>query len=300
MVRRLSTAELLLLATVSIWAFNFTVTRYVLTHGFQPLAYASWRYVGAAAIFAALTYAIEGSLRVERRDLPLLVAAAAFLSINQFTFHYGLKLTTASAGALIMGTLPIFTALIAAGTRVESLTARFAVAGLVSFGGVALVAIGSESGGGGSTPGNLLILGTAASWAAYSVTIAPLMRRYSPYRISSFVLAAVCLPLLVAGAGQISDQDWSLGTTVWAAAVFAIVGPIVLTNVLWFRAIARVGPSRATLVANLQPFLAAVFALVILSEEMTWVQIVGGAAIAAGIALARRRRAAGAEVPHAE
>ena len=289
-VRRPSAAESLLLLTVSIWAFNFTVTRYVLTHGFQPLAYASWRYVGAAAIFGVLTYAIEGSLRVSRRDLPLLLAAAAFLTVNQFTFHYGLKLTTASAGALIMGTLPIFTALIAAATRVERLTPRFAAAGMVSFGGVALVAAGSESGGGGSTSGNLLIVGTAASWAAYSVAIAPLMQRYSPYRISSFVLAVVCIPLLVTGAEQISSQDWSLGTTVWAAAVFAILGPIVLTNVLWFRAIAQVGPSRATLVANLQPFLAAVFALVILSEEMTWVQIVGGVAIAAGIALVRRRR----------
>ena len=289
-MRRLSTAELLLLVTVSIWALNFTVTRYVLTHGFQPLSYASVRYVGAAAVFAVLTYRIEGSLRVARRDLPLLCAAAAFLSVNQFTFHYGLKLTTASAGALIMGTLPIFTALIAATTRVEGLTGRFAVASLVSFAGVALVAVGSESGGGGSVSGNLLMVGTAASWAAYSVAIAPLMRRYSPYRISSFVLIAVCLPLVAVGSGQITEQDWSLGTLVWAGAVFAVLGPIVLTNVLWFTAIARVGPSRATLVANLQPFLAAVFALAILSEEMTWVQIAGGAAIAAGIALARRRR----------
>ena len=296
-MRRLSTAELLLLAVVSIWAFNFTVTRYVLTHGFEPLSYASVRYVGAAAVFATLTYGIEGSLRVTRRDLPLLCAAAAFLSVNQFTFHYGLKLTTASAGALIMGALPIFTALIAAGAKVEPLRLRFAVASLVSFGGVTLVAVGSESGGGGSLAGNLLMVGTAASWAAYSVVIAPLMQRYSPYRISSFVLVAVCLPLVIAGAGAIADQDWSLGTLVWAGAVFAIVGPIVLTNVLWFRAIASVGPSRATLVANLQPFLAAVFALAILSEEMTWVQAAGGAAIAAGIALARRRQLPGRAPP---
>jgi drug/metabolite transporter (DMT)-like permease len=198
-----------------------------------------------------------------------------------------------------MGTLPIFTALIAAAARVERLRVRFAVASLVSFAGVALVAIGSERGGGGSVSGNLLMVGTAASWAAYSVAIAPLMQRYSPYRISSFVLIAVCLPLLAVGSVQIADQDWSLGTVVWAGAVFAILGPIVLTNVLWFTAISRVGPSRATLVANLQPFLAAVFALAILSEEMTWVQVAGGAAIAGGIALARRQRVV-SQAPPAE
>ena len=54
------------------------------------------------------------------------------------------------------------------------------------------------------------------------------------------------------------------------------------TNVLWFRSLHRIGASRATLVANLQPFVAAVFALVLLSEQMTLLQVVGGVLIAAG------------------
>ena len=62
-----------------------------------------------------------------------------------------------------------------------------------------------------------------------------------------------------------------------------------LTNVLWFRSVSVVGPSRATLFANIQPFVAAVFAVLILSETMTAVQVVGGVAIGAGILLARRR-----------
>ena len=61
------------------------------------------------------------------------------------------------------------------------------------------------------------------------------------------------------------------------------------TNVLWFRSLHRIGASRATLVANLQPFVAAVFALVLLSEQMTLLQVLGGILIAAGILLARRR-----------
>jgi drug/metabolite transporter (DMT)-like permease len=43
------------------------------------------------------------------------------------------------------------------------------------------------------------------------------------------------------------------------------------------------------LFANLQPFLAAIIALLLLSEEITAVQIVGGVAIGAGIVLASRR-----------
>jgi drug/metabolite transporter (DMT)-like permease len=51
---------------------------------------------------------------------------------------------------------------------------------------------------------------------------------------------------------------------------------------------------RATLFANVQPFVAAVFALLILSEHPSRLQIAGGPAIAAGILLSRRRSAVAA------
>ncbi len=69
--------------------------------------------------------------------------------------------------------------------------------------------------------------------------------------------------------------------------MFAVLGPLVLTNLMWFTAIDRVGPSRAALFANLQPFLAAVIALLLLSEKLTRYQVAGGLAIGAGIVLSR-------------
>ena len=44
----------MLLTTVVLWALNLTVTRYILTHGFEPLAYATVRYGAASAIFVAI------------------------------------------------------------------------------------------------------------------------------------------------------------------------------------------------------------------------------------------------------
>src|SRR4029079_13585255 len=53
-VRR-PTADLMLLATVGLWALNFTVSKYILDHGFHPLANSSIRYACAALIFAGIT-----------------------------------------------------------------------------------------------------------------------------------------------------------------------------------------------------------------------------------------------------
>jgi drug/metabolite transporter (DMT)-like permease len=287
-VRR-PTADLMLLATVSLWALNFTVSKYILDHGFHPLAYSSVRYACAALLFAGITFAWEGSLRVGRRDLPIIVFCTAVLFANQLSFVYALRFTTATTVALIFGTLPIFTALFARGSGVEHLPLRFWFAAGLSFAGVALVALGSGGSLSSNLKGDLLALAGAATWAAYSVAIGPLMRRYSPFRLSAVFLLAATVALLVAGSRQLADQSFHFGALVWIGFAFAVVGPLVITNLLWFTAIDRVGPSRASLFANLQPFLAALIALALLSEPITAVQIVGGVAIAGGIVLASRK-----------
>src|SRR5436190_441825 len=123
----------MLVGTILIWALNFTVTRYVLEHGFHPIAYSTVRYGIAATPFA----------------------------------------------------------------------------------GVALVAIGSGQVR-GDVKGDLLGVATAATWAAYSVAIAPLMRRYSPYRISAIVLVIGWVAVAATGAHQLSTQSWGFRWEVWA------------------------------------------------------------------------------------
>ena len=282
----------MLLVTVTIWAFNFTITKYAFENGFKPLAYSSIRFTLAGLLFALLTYGREHSFRLERRHLVLLLGAAFVgIYLNQLSFVYAIDLTSASTTGLIFGTLPIVTALFAFVFGIERLSRRLWFASGVSFVGVALVAVGGEAGFAADLLGNMLAFVAAATWGLYSVAIVPLLRHYSPYRISAIALLAGAVPALLTALPQLLDQNWDLPPLVWAAFAFAVVGPLVVTNVLWFTAIDRVGPSRATLVANLQPFLAAVFAVGLLSETMTVVQVVGGAAIAVSLVLARRRPA---------
>lgn len=285
----------MLLSTIGLWALNLTVSRYILTHGFQPLAYSSTRYGLAALVFLVLTVVLERSLRLSRRDLMIAAAAAAVIFVNQVAFVYALERTTASVVGLLLGATPIFAALFGLAARLETLPRRFWVGALLSFGGVALVALGSGGDLSGDLAGVLLGVVTAASWAAYSILVTPLMRRRSATHISAVVLGLAWIPLTLSAGGQLSNQDWSLGWDVWLLFLFATLGPLVVTNELWFRALGRIGASRATLAANLQPFLAAAIAVVLLSESLSALELAGGALIAAGILAARRRRLPGAQ-----
>lgn len=283
----------MLLATVLIWSLNFTVTKYVLNHGFKPLAYGGARFGTAAIMFAGLTYAKERTFQMQRRDLLYLGCAALIgITLNQVTFIYGTKLTTAATVALIFGMVPILTAVFARLAGIEQLHTRFWIATVVSFAGVVLVAAGAKGGLGGHLLGYFLDLLGAATWSAYSVAIAPLMQRYTASRISFYGLTIGVLPLLAIGAPQLAGQDFSFPPLVWVACAFAVIGPLFLTNLLWFNSIERVGPSRAAIYTNLQPFFGAIFALLILSESFTRLQIAGGFLIAAGIVLSRREHPA--------
>ena len=296
-MRRLRPVELMLLATIGLWALNLTMTRYILTHGFQPLAYATTRYGLAALVFLTMTLVVERSLAVERRDLPVIVAAAVAVWLNQLGFVYALRHTEASVIGLVLGATPIFAALFGLALGTERVSSRFWLGAVVSFAGVGLVAAGAGGTLSGDLGGILLGIETAATWAAYSVAITPLMSRYSPSRISALVLGLAWVGIALSGLGQTRGQDYGLGWHVWALLAAATIGPLVLTNLMWYRVLHRIGPARATLATNIQPFVAAVFALVLLSESMGAIQVAGGLCIASGILVARRRPGAAAPPP---
>lgn len=289
-MRRPRAVEVMLLSAIALWALNITLTRFVLTHGVLPLAYSTARYGAAALIFLGLALGLERSLRLPRTHWRWVTVAVLSLWLNQVMFVYALRTTTASTVALVLGATPAFAALLGLALRTERPSQRFWLGAALSFAGVGLVALGSGGDVSGDLGGIGLAVVTAATWAVYSVAITPLMRHASPIRISAVVLPLAWLGIASVGTPQVLRQDWgAVAADVWLVIAVATLGPLVVTTVLWFRILDRIGPARATLATNLQPFVAAVFAVVLLSEHVTWVQVAGGALVAAGILLARRR-----------
>ena len=88
------------------------------------------------------------------------------------------------------------------GFRLERLPKAFWIGAAITFGGVALIAVANGSVG-SSLNGTLIAIATALTWAFYTVAIAPLMRRYSPFRISALVLAIGWLPLALVSIPQV-------------------------------------------------------------------------------------------------
>ena len=281
-------ADALLGTCVIIWGFNFTVIKYALGHGFTPLAFGSARFAIATAAFAGVTLSRRASPRVSRRDLLVIMAWSAAIVVNQIGFVYSFRFARASTVALLFGTLPIFAGIYSQLWGIERLNSRRWTAAAVSFAGVCLVAIGVHGGPSGGADGILIALIAPATFALYSIGLTPYVRKYGTYTVNLLVSLFALPPLLAVASPQLGSTHWSaIPPLGWAALAFSSLVAYALTNLLWFVAIERVGTARASVYANLQPFLGAVFALVILSETMGSFEWLGGAAIAAGIIVSR-------------
>jgi drug/metabolite transporter (DMT)-like permease len=282
-----------ILVAITIWSVNFSATKYAVENGFTVLVTAAVRIAVGGSILALLVLAREGSLRVARRDVALLLGVGILGNLlSPLAFIGAIDHASASSVALIMGTMPVLVAVVAHLSGAETVRLAVWVALVVTVGGVALVAAGIEGGLAASAVGVVLTVSAATTWSLYTVAVRRLMHEYSPARVFALALAVAVPPMLAIASPDLVRQDWGAPSALaWASLLFGSVAGLVVANVIWLRSLHAVGPTRTAVYANLQPFLGALFAFVLLSEPFGLYQALGGSVIAAGILLAQRRPA---------
>lgn len=277
--------EALLGLLVIAWSLNISANKYALLHGFSPLEYVASRDVVAAVALGALTLQREGTLVIDRHDGPrVIVAAALGLVLNPVFSLYSLRFSGAIVMAVVFGTAPVLTACIAWLMRIEVVNVRkWAGVGLSTV-GVALFAVGIRQGGGLVLLGAVLSFGAALSWAAYSVMLMVGPQKYSALRVTSVMMLSAAVPL-IAWAVPLTEPKRlaAITTTAWPCWIYSTVVSFGVATAGWTAAVMVVGASRAAMYNNLQPFLGALFAALLLSEGVTAVAMVGGAVVAAGV-----------------
>jgi drug/metabolite transporter (DMT)-like permease len=173
-----------------------------------PLSLAVLRFGqgGLLLVFVLLLVGTRDLLRVRWRDLPLLLLLGAVLfAVFPVSFNASLRLIEASRGALILATIPLWSALLARITRSERLAPRQLVGVLISLGGVGLAlaerGLGRQGGLGGLT-GDALMLVTALCGATYAVLAQRAFARYGALTVTAYAMVLGTLLLLPAALGE--------------------------------------------------------------------------------------------------
>ena len=193
--------------------------------------------------------------------------------------------------SLVFGSCPVFTAIIASLAGTERITRVFAIAAAVSMAGVGLIALSQDVNGEAGIGVVALALVTTIGFAVNSVAAMPLMRVYSSVTICAVTFFGVGVTLLIVALPGLGWSEFSSSAWIWCCFVFA-VGNLILANAFFLKAAHHVGPSHAQLYTNMQPFVAALFAVVLLSETLTRLDLLGGVLIVVGVAIAWRQQRA--------
>jgi drug/metabolite transporter (DMT)-like permease len=285
-------AELGVLFVTLVWASNFIVVKATI-EVLPPIAVAALRFgLGALVLLAILKWR-EGTIRLPLRELgPMAVVGVLGFGIYQVLWSTGLESVTAGDSALLIAATPVMTALLAVVAGSDTLTPRKLAGALVSFAGVAIVVAGDQGLPlGASLAGGLLTLGAALCWAFYTSFGAPILRRHSPLRTTTWAVTAGALFLLPFGAFQLTGVDWSrVGPPAWAAIVYSAILPVAIANVIVFHGVKLLGPTRITSFQFLVPAFAVLMGAAFLREPIRPAQVVGGAVIVAGVLVTRSAR----------
>lgn len=285
-----SLVDLALVAMTVIWGSNFIVLKLTFVE-IAPMAFMAVRFVLASVVILAVLGVRERTLAVHRKDWRQVIAVGLVgTSLYQPLFIGGVSLTTASNSSLILASAPAFIALINQVLGRERLDLRGWMGVALAFVGIALIV---ESSGGieigsATLAGDLLIFCATICWSLYSVLSAPLLKNYSPLRVTALSMALGTIPLIILGAPAILAQNWGrVDANGWAGLGYSFSLAIVVAYVIWNMGVRRLGGARTAIYNNLTPVVASLIAAALLNEAITPLKILGAVVIFAGLYLAR-------------
>jgi drug/metabolite transporter (DMT)-like permease len=254
---------------------------FVKSTSLEALAFATYRLWLGVAVYVLV-------LAATRRRLTLATVRACALGGALFAADLGFtfsafKLTSLANANIIGGLSPIFIAFAASRLFGERFGRREVGLAFVSFGGVALVALGASGTPAWSPAGDLFALCSVASWTAYWL-FSKRARRSVPaieYMASVMLVAAIVMTPIAALSGQSlappQGIDW-----VWIGVVVVFPGAMGHTMIAW--AHRHVEAWLGALITQCIPVVAAVAAWVALDEPLTPLVVVGGLVVVAATA----------------
>ena len=290
--RAWANAYLLLTLTTLMWAGNAIASRLAVGN-ISPMSLTSLRWVFVCTV---LPWLMRRELRAHwpllrsRWRFIAVMGAAGFTAFNALMYLAAYSTTAINIG-ILQGAIPIFVligAFLAYRTAIRGVQALGVLLTLL---GVAVVAsrgdwhILTQL---AFVPGDIWMLGACTLYAGYTVGLRarPTMPGLVFFTALAIVACLVSLPLL---AIEVASGGFFWPTPKgWLVLAFVVIGPSLISQLLFLRAVELIGPGRAGVFVNLVPVFAPILAVFILGETLSLYHGLALALVLGGIFVAER------------
>lgn len=275
---------------VMVWGSNFVFGK-MLVQNFSPALLTTLRLLFIVLFLIGLSSYKKHFKRINKSDLlAVLFLGIIGVFINQWSFFVGLQTADPTTSALILATTPILTSVLAAIFLKEKLTIRMLLGSIVAVIGIYFVVAKGDLSALHIDKGLLWIVITMITFAIMIIMTRLLSDRIDPLTItlySNVVGLVVSIPFafLLDTPLQISFKvsDWSflIGTAVVVHGIATLI---------WNNNIRHVDASKASILSNLEPFVAMIMGLILLYKPITGAEMLGSLFIVGGVVLSTYQR----------
>lgn len=292
-------AHLALLVVALTYGGNYLVAKGLMPDLIGPSGFIVLRVLGGGGLFWVVrgVMRLQGTWeRVERGDFWRLAACGATgVAANQLLFFNGLSATSPVNASIIMTVNPVLVLVISSvmlGTRITVQRLMGILVG--GAGAIALLVLGAQQTNvHASWQGDLMVLINATSYALYLVLVKPLMTKYAPLTVISWVFFFGAFAVFPIGASQALSIDWAaFEPQHWQGLAYVVLATTFMVYLLNIFALRHVQPTVVSIYIYLQPLLATGFSWwvsrsggVDYTADMGWWTVACACAIFAGVAL---------------
>ena len=258
------------------WGFSFVWFKQAFLV-YRPITIVFLRLVFASILLNIFIKTTGKTQRVTRKDLKLFLLLAFFEPFCYFLGEsFGLTFISATIGAIIISTIPLFTPFFTYFLIKEKITIYGIIGLLISFFGVLLIVVKDYSGA-STVKGVVLMFIAVFSAISYGIIVKKLTVRYSGFTIvkwQNLFGMIYFLPVFL-----IFESNHFISVVPTMSAIITILKLAIFPSTLSFifitYVIKKIGLINANIFANLIPVFTAVIAYIILKESLELQKIIG-------------------------
>ena len=274
------------------WGFNF-VSMKIVFPVMAPAAVVFWRYFLMGGVLIGLCLLTRQSLRIpaEHRN-AILMTGFCSMGIYMVLFFEGVKRAPAGESAIILATNPIMVGVMSMVLGREPKSLARVLGSVVALTGVALVVLGRPGALVVSKEthdrliGDLLLFLSAISWAASVILAKPVSTHIKPLPLFTMSMLGGLPVVLIYGWSAATSTQWSSFTAWhWINLAQIAFGSGVIAMVFYYKGVADLPASVASLHQFLVPVLTTLFAALLLRESLAWVQAIGVLVLLVGLSV---------------
>ncbi|MCP3875133.1 MAG: EamA family transporter [Desulfobacteraceae bacterium] len=270
------TGYLFVISAATCWGFIGIFSSLAFSQGVEPMEVAFWRAVLTWLCFGTHAIIIKET-RIDKKDFPLFIIFGLFgVSLFYISYQFAVKTAGAAFASVLLYTAPAWVVICSFFIYKEKLTVLKIMAVTLVILGVFLI---SKTGGNtqtGTSIGFVAIVSGLLSGFCYSLYYT--IGKYFSTKYSSSNLFLWILPIGALGIlpfVQFSDKT----ALAWTALISVSVISTFLANFCYYQGLKYLEAGKASIVATIEPVVAAVTAYIFLGEYFTFLGYIGGGLI---------------------